>query len=341
MMAENFWRGKSVLVTGARGFVGSWLSYALLERGAHVTVIVRDQPGISNFELLGLDSRAGMVAGSVSEYPIVERTLNEYDVDTCFHLAAQAMVGVANRSPLSTFESNIKGAWTVLEACRMSKLVERVVIASSDKAYGSQPRLPYTEDMPLLGRNPYDASKACADLLASSYHHTYDLPLAVARCANIYGGGDLNFSRLIPSAIQSALLHEAPVIRSDGTPVRDYLHVDDAVAAYLTLAEQVERPDVCGKAFNFGTSAPVSVLEVVSVILDACGAPDLEPDVRGAGEIKDEIERQYLDSQRAIKTLGWTATVSLGEGIRRAVEWYADLAQSQRLTAPELAGVQQ
>lgn len=341
MTAGNFWHGRSVLVTGAGGFVGSWLTHALVERDANVTVILRDQPKISNFELLGLASRVNIVRGSIAEYQLVERTLNEYEVDTCFHLAAQAMVGVANRSPLSTFESNIKGTWTFLEACRMSKLIERVVVASSDKAYGSQPRLPYTEDMPLLGSNPYDASKVCADVLARSYHYTYHLPLAVARCANIYGGGDLNFSRLIPGAIRSALLHEPPVIRSDGTPVRDYLYVDDAVAAYLTLAEQVERQDVCGRAFNFGMNAPVSVLEVVRQILDACGTPDLVPDVRGTSKLNDEIDRQYLDSQRATTALGWIPWVALEEGIRQAVAWYSESPPSQSPTTSVVAGIQQ
>ena len=328
-MAGNFWHARSVLVTGAGGFVGSWLVRALVERDATVTVILRDQPSISNVELLGLASRVNVVRGSITEYQLVERTLNEYEVDTCFHLAAQAIVGVANRSPLSTFESNIKGSWTILEACRMSEVTERVVVASSDKAYGSQPRLPYTEDMPLLGSNPYDASKVCTDVLARSYHCTYHLPLAVARCANIYGGGDLNFSRLIPGAIRSALLHEPPVIRSDGTPVRDYLHVDDAVAAYLTLAEQVEREEVCGRAFNFGMNAPVSVLEVVRLILDACGTPDLVPDVQGSRKLSNEIDRQYLDSRRATTELGWAPVVRLEEGIRQAVAWYRESLHCQ------------
>ena len=213
-----------------------------MERGAAVTVILRDEPGLNNFNLLGLASQVDVVRGSTTDYALVERTFNEYEVDTCFHLAAQAIVGAANRSPLSTFESNIRGAWTVLEACRTSRLVERVVVASSDKAYGSQPRLPYTEEMPLLGVNPYDASKACTDILARSYRHTFYLPVAVARCANIYGGGDLNFSRLIPGTIRSALTGECPIIRSDGTPVRDYLHVDDAVIAAFKAPKVLARP---------------------------------------------------------------------------------------------------
>ena len=338
-MSEEFWRRKSVLVAGARGFVGSWLTHALVRRGATVTVILRDQPSISNFELLGLPPRVNIVRGSITEYQLVERAMNEYDVDTCFHLAAQAMVGIANRSPLSTFESNVRGTWTILEACRMSRLIERVVVASSDKAYGSQPHLPYTEEMPLLGSTPYDASKVCTDVLARSYQSTYHLPLAVARCANIYGGGDMNYSRLIPASIRSALFHEPPIIRSDGTPLRDYLHVDDAVAAYLTLAEQVERPDVCGRAFNFGMDAPLAVLEVVRQILFACDAPDIEPDVQGTSQPHEEIDRQYLDSSRAKAVFGWSPCVAFEEGIRRTVAWYREALDIRRPAISAVAGI--
>ena len=332
-MAGNAWHGRSVLVTGGGGFVGSWLVRTLVERGAAVTVILRDQPGQSNLCLLGLASQISIAQGSITDYALVERTFNEYEIDTCFHLAAQAIVGAANRSPLSTFESNIKGTWTVLEACRLSRLVERVVIASSDKAYGSQPRLPYTEETSLLGANPYDASKACTDIIARSYHQTFGVPAAVARCANIYGGGDLNFSRLIPGTIRSALAAERPVIRSDGTPMRDYLYVDDAVSAYLSLAEQVTRESVAGQAFNFGADSPVSVLELVQRILELSGTPHLTPDVRGTGKLNDEIDRQYLDSRKAADVLGWAPTVSLDEGLRRAVEWYRALLMKPALRA--------
>ena len=333
MMAGNVWQGRSVLVTGGGGFVGSWLVRTLVERGAAVTVILRDQPGQSNLCLLGLASQVSIVQGSITDHALVERAFNEYEIDTCFHLAAQAIVGAANRSPLSTFESNIKGTWTVLEACRGSKLVERVVIASSDKAYGSQPKLPYTEETSLLGANPYDASKACTDIIARSYHQTFGVPAAVARCANIYGGGDLNFSRLIPGTIRSALAAERPVIRSDGTPMRDYLYVDDAVSAYLSLAEQVTRESVAGQAFNFGANSPVSVLELVQRILELSGTPHLTPDVRGTGKLNDEIDRQYLDSRKAADVLGWAPTVSLDEGLRRAVEWYRALLAKPALRA--------
>ncbi len=321
-MAHGLWGRRSVLVTGAGGFVGSWLTQALVDRGAQVTVILRDEPVLSNFRILGLPARANVVRGSITDFPLVERAINEYEVDTCFHLAAQAIVGAANRSPLSTFESNIKGTWTVLEACRVSKTMERVVVASSDKAYGSQPVLPYTEDMPLLGVNPYDASKVCTDVLARSYQQTFGMPLAIARCANVYGGGDLNFSRLVPGSIRSALLGERPIIRSDGTPVRDYLYVDDAVLAYLTLAEHAQSPDVRGQAFNFGTNEPIAALELVRRILEVCGTADLEPDIRGTGALAGEIDRQYLKSERAKKLFSWHAEVSLQAGLERTVSWY-------------------
>jgi CDP-glucose 4,6-dehydratase len=319
---DGFWRGKSVLVTGAGGFVGSWLAHALVEHGATVTAILRDEPRLSNFDLLGLGERVNVVRGSVTDAATVERAFNEYEVDTCFHLAAQAIVGVANRSPVSTLESNIRGTWTVLEACRTARLVERVVVASSDKAYGSQPQLPYTEEMPLLGVNPYDASKVCAEVLIRSYRATFGLPVVVARCANIYGGGDLNFSRLVPGTIRSVLAGERPIVRSDGTPVRDYIHVDDAVAAYLALGEQLDGPGVPGEAFNFGGGEPISVRDILGRVLDACDVGDVQPDVRGSGAPAGEIDRQYLDSARAASVLGWQPRVSLGDGLRRTVSWY-------------------
>jgi CDP-glucose 4,6-dehydratase len=322
MTTVSFWRGKSVLVTGAGGFVGSWLANALADRGAIVTAILRDETPLANFDLLRLGERVSVVRGSITDIATVGRALNEYDVDTCFHLAAQAIVGSANRSPLSTWESNIRGTWTVLEACRTASNVERVVVASSDKAYGSQPRLPYTEDMVLLGTNPYDASKAASEVVVRSYSQTFGLPVSVARCANIYGGGDLNFSRLIPGTIRSVLRNERPIVRSDGTPVRDYLYVDDAVGAYLSLGEQMARPEIVGSAFNFGGGEPLSVRDVIARILDACDAHDIAPDIRGTGVPAAEIDRQYLDSKHANKVLGWRAATTLSDGLRSAVSWY-------------------
>jgi CDP-glucose 4,6-dehydratase len=328
----GFWRGKRVLVTGAGGFVGSWLANRLVELDAEVTVIVRDQLGGSNFELLGLPQRVNVVTGSITELALVQRTINEHEVSVCFHLAAQAIVGVAGRSPLSTFDSNIRGTWVLLEACRQSNLIETVVFASSDKAYGTQPVLPYDESMPLLGSNPYDASKACADILARSYHGSYGLPVTVARCANIYGGGDLNYSRLVPGTIRSVLLGERPIIRSDGTPLRDYIHVDDAVQAYLALGEQGLRTGVVGEAFNFGSNTPISALDLVVKISAAAGRTDLQPDIQGKGSVSGEIDRQYLDSAKAAAVLGWTAATSLDDGLKSSIGWYASMLANQPVT---------
>jgi CDP-glucose 4,6-dehydratase len=324
----EFWRGRSVLVTGAGGFVGSWLAKGLVEAGALVTVILRDEPGLSNFDLLGLASRTNVVRGSITDIALVERAVNEYEADTCFHLAAQAIVGAANRAPISTFESNVRGTWIVLEACRESELVKRVVVASSDKAYGSQPVLPYTEAMPLLAINPYDASKAAAEVIARSYHAGFGMRLAITRCANIYGGGDLNYSRLIPGTIRSILRGERPIIRSDGSPVRDYLHVDDAVNAYMLLAERLDDLRVLGEAFNFGGNSPISAIDLVRKILELSQAHGLEPDIQGKGRLAGEIDRQYLDSHKAETVLGWTPRLDLRSGLRQAIGWYREKVES-------------
>lgn len=317
----GFWRNRRVFVTGAGGFVGSWLAKTLVDAGASVTALVRDRPTPDSLDLLGLSGAVNRVLGTVTDQGLVERILNEYEIDTCFHLAAQAIVGAANRSPVSTFESNIQGTWCLLEAARRSGTVERIVVASSDKAYGDQAVLPYTEDMPLLGLSPYDASKACADILARSYYRAFDLPVVVGRLANVYGGGDLNLSRLVPGTIRSAYLAENPVIRSDGTPLRDYIHVDDAVAAYLCLGRNATADGVVGQAFNFGANQPINVLDMVEKVLVACGRSDLKPDVRGRGPIAGEITHQYLDSSAAAK-MGWAARVQFDEGLSRTVAWY-------------------
>ena len=240
---------------------------------------------------------------------------------TCFHLAAQAIVVAANRSPLSTFESNIRGTWHLLEACRRTRMMRCVVVASSDKAYGRHDRLPYQEDYPLLGIHPYDASKACADILARSYFQTYGLPVSVTRCANLYGGGDLNFSRIVPDTIRAILNDRNPVIRSDGSPVRDYLYVEDAVQGYLALAGQQESANVAGEAFNFGSGRPVSVSELVSKLIALSGRTHLAPDVQGQST-PGEIDRQYLASDKAKQLLGWQARHSLEEGLTQTLRWY-------------------
>jgi CDP-glucose 4,6-dehydratase len=319
----EFWRGKDVLVTGAGGFVGSCLANRLVELGAKVTVILRDHTGGNNFALLGLRDRVNIVNGSVTDLELVERALNEYEVKICFHLAAQAIVGVANRSPMSTFESNIRGSWVVLEACRQNQLTEAVIFASSDKAYGTQPLLPYTESMPLLGSNPYDASKACGDILARTYHGTYGMPVAIARCANIYGPGDVNFSRLIPGTIRSVLCGERPIIRSDGSPLRDYVYIDDVVNAYLALAENAQRTRVSGEAFNFGTDQPISALDLVTRIVTHGNRPDLTPEIQGKGSLSGEIDRQYMDSTKAGTVLGWSPRIGLDDGLKQSIGWYS------------------
>jgi CDP-glucose 4,6-dehydratase len=332
---HHFWHGRNVLVTGAGGFVASWICEALVGLGANVVGIVRDSTAERSLRLHGIDDRVNLVHGSIVDYVLVERAINEHDVDTCFHIAAQPLVGVANRSPLSTFESNIRGTWNVLEACRLSKTITRVVVASSDKAYGDQPVLPYREDTSLLGRYPYDASKVCTDVLARSYAATFDLPVAVTRCANIYGGADFNWSRLIPGTIRSILSGDEPVIRSDGTPERDYLYIADAVDAYLTLAQHAHEEGVRGGAFNFGSNCPVSALNLVEHILAAAGS-SLRP--RVLGQAKGEIDRQFLDSSLARQRLGWEPRVGLPEGLRHSINWYARYLGIPAPAAVEVGG---
>jgi CDP-glucose 4,6-dehydratase len=307
-------------VTGAHGLLGSWLVKALLAREVRVAVLRRDEPALSALALEGTEARVDVVSGDVRDAAVVERALAEYEVDTVFHLAAQTLVGTARRSPVATFDTNVRGTWTVLEACRRVG-VERVVVASSDKAYGPSDELPYREETPLRPRYPYDASKAAADLIARSYWHTYGLPVAVTRCANLYGGGDLNFSRLVPEAVAAALQGRAPVIRSDGTLERDFLYVEDAVAAYLAIADVLDREPAAaaGEAFNAGSGDPTSVLELVGAVCVAAGV-DLQPEVRA--QTRAEISRQYVDSSRLRALTGWEPRVALDEGLRRTVDWY-------------------
>src|SRR6476646_5070520 len=259
------WTSRRVFVTGATGIVGSWLVKRLLDRGAHVVVLVRDWDPQSELVRSGTIARTSVVNGCLEEYATLERAINEQEIDTVFHLGAQPIVTTALRNPLPTFEANIRGSYNLLEACRVHRsLVSRVVVASSDKAYGDAPTLPYTEDMPANGRHPYDVSKSCTDLLALTYAHTYELPVTVARCGNIYGGGDLNWSRIVPGTIRSLHHGERPVIRSDGTFKRDYVYVEDAVQAYMLLGEKLDRPGVRGGAFNFGPAKPLTVLQIVA-----------------------------------------------------------------------------
>jgi len=318
----SFWQGRRALITGASGLLGSWLAGELVSRGARVTCLVRDWVPDSRLLSSALLEQVSIVRGELENLEICVRALNEYEIDSVFHLGAQTIVGTAARSPLSTFESNVRGTWILLEACRLSPLVERVVIASSDKAYGTQDKLPYTEDAALQGRFPYDVSKSCADLISFSYFHSYGVPLAVTRCGNLYGAGDLNFNRLIPGTIASALRGERPLIRSDGKFIREYFYVCDAVEAYLALAERLPEPGITGEAFNFGTEIPLSVLEVVKEVLECVGRNDLEPII--LNEATREIPAQTLDCQKARRLLGWKHRWSLRAGLAETLPWYAD-----------------
>lgn len=313
------WKGNKVLVTGADGFIGSHVAKALIGKGAEVTTIVRDIKRKNNIDILGLKGDINIVHGDLTIYENCQRTVNEYDIEFCFHIAAQAIVGPANRSPLSTFESNIKGTWNMLEACRASKTIKGLVVASSDKAYGQQKKLPYTEESPLSGYYPYDASKACSEMLARSYFMTYGLPLTITRNANTYGPADMNLSRIIPDMITTLLKNKVPVIRSDGSPERDYMYIKDAVRAYIVLAENLHRKEVLGQAFNFGTGRPISVLDLYKKIIGLMGK-NIKPKI--LGEAKNEIDRQYLDSAKAKKVLDWKAEYDLDSGLKETIEWY-------------------
>jgi CDP-glucose 4,6-dehydratase len=318
---SNFWKNRTALVTGATGFVGAHVAKMLVGKGAQVVCLQRDAVRANSLDLFDLRNRVTVINGSVEDFALMERAINEYEIEAVFHLAAQALVGPANRSPLSTFESNIRGTYSLLEACRTNPTVKRVVVASSDKAYGSHENLPYTEDYPLLGLFPYDASKACTDILARSYAHTYQTPVAVSRFANIYGPGDVNLSRIIPGTIISVLRDEAPIVRSDGTPVREFVYVDDVANGYLLLAEKIE--EAIGEAFNFGAGESIQVLELVKLIINMSGK-DLAPRVMSQGKIEREIDAQFLSAEKAGKRLRWQAEVSLSDGLRRTIEWYRE-----------------
>jgi CDP-glucose 4,6-dehydratase len=317
----SYWKGRNAFVTGATGFVGANLTKELVERGANVICLRRDETHPNSQDLLGLRERVTIVDGSVEDLEIVSRILNEYEIDAVFHLAAQALVGAANRSPLSTFESNIRGTYILLEACRVNETVKRVVVASSDKAYGSHTQLPYTEDFALNGLFPYDVSKTCTDMLAQSFSHSFGLPVAITRSANIYGPADTNMSRIIPGTIASLMKGERPIIRSDGTPVRDFIFTSDIVEGYLLLAQGIDLAK--GEAFNFGSGDPVSMLDLVERIIRLMGKEGhLEPDIMLTTKIEKEIDAQYLDSQKVRDRFAWQPRVSLDEGLKKTIEWY-------------------
>lgn len=324
-MDAGRYAGEPVLVTGAQGFVGGWLAERLLDAGARVVAPWRDAPHDSRFRLEGIEERCDLVQADISDYQSMLRILNEYEVRSVFHLGAQTIVGKANRAPLSTWESNVRGTYTLMEACRGAATVgvpvERIVVASSDKAYGDQEELPYREDMPLLARYPYDVSKACTDLIARSYAATYDLPVGVTRLANVYGGGDLNLSRLVPDTAQALVKGEDPVVRSDGSPERDWIYVEDAVDAYLTVADSVERSDLRGRAWNASNGEAVSVLELVRRFIRVAGR-EVEPKVKGSGVPEGEIDRQVLDPAAIRDELGWRPRFDLEAGLSKTWEWY-------------------
>lgn len=320
---SSFWTGRRVLVTGATGIVGSWLTKDLLQLGAHVVALVLDADPQTELYRSGAVRRVNVVQGQLEDFSAVERAVVAHDVDTIFHLGAQAIVSVAHRSPLATFETNVRGTWNVLEAARLhSDLVKRVVVASSDKAYGEPEVLPYTEEMPLQGKYPYEVSKSCADLITQSYYHTYRLPVAVARCGNIYGGGDLNWSRIVPGTIRSLLRGESPILRSDGNFIRDYIYVKDVSRAYLCLAEGLSAPEIHGQSFNFSPETQVTVIEIVNMIRRLAQCEHIQPTILNCAQ--GEIRNQYLSSAKAERLLHWKPGYDLERGLIETLKWYRD-----------------
>lgn len=324
---RSFWQDRPTFVTGATGLVGSWLVRRLQQTGADVVCLVRDWVPQSELVRAGLIESVKVVRGDVLDRQNLERTLGEYEIDTVIHLAAQTIVTIANRNPISTFETNIAGTWNLLEACRRNPKVRQVVVASSDKAYGDQEILPYNEKTPLQGKHPYDVSKSAADLIASSYAASYNLPVAITRCGNFYGGGDLNWNRIIPGTIRSILRNQRPVIRSDGKYIRDYFYVEDGAAAYMRLAEQLAiRPEIRGQAYNFSNETPMTVSEIVKNILQAMGSR-LEPEIQNV--VNNEIQRQYLSAQKARLELNWTPLFSFETGLQKTIDWYKDFFKDE------------
>lgn len=317
---SGYWTDRPTLVTGATGLVGGWLVPRLVEAGADVVTLVRDWVPESEFVRSGMIDRVRVVRGEVDDQALLERVINEYEVSAVIHLAAQTIVPIANRNPISTFEANIAGTWRLLEACRRTGGVESIVLASSDKAYGDHDVLPYTEDAALQGRHPYDVSKSCADLIGQAYAATYDLPVGITRCGNFYGGGDLNWNRIVPGTIRSILRGQPPVIRSDGTFIRDYFYVEDGAAAYMLLAERLgSDPSLRGEAFNFSNEIQITVRDLVDRLL-ALMDSDLEPDIRD--EAANEIRHQSLSAEKARSRLGWSPLCTLDEGLERTIAWY-------------------
>lgn len=319
---KTFWQDRSTFITGATGLVGGWTVKRLLDAGAHVVALIRDWVPESELVQSGDLSRVTVVRGDIRDQAFLERVLGEHEVETVLHLAAQTIVGIANRNPVSTFETNIQGTWNLLEACRRSPKVKQIINASSDKAYGDQEILPYNENTPLQGQHPYDVSKSCADLIASTYANSYGLPVITTRCGNFYGGGDLNWNRIVPGTIRSVLRGEAPVIRSDGQFIRDYFYVKDGAAVYTLLAEQLaKRPELKGEAFNFSNEIQVSVLDLVDRILKLMGS-NIKPVV--LNEASNEIRHQYLSAEKAKRVLDWTPQFTLDTALSETIDWYKE-----------------
>ena len=316
---SDFWKGKNVFITGCTGLIGSWITEDLTKKGATVTGLVRDNVPNNNFDILKLKEKINIVHGDIERLDNLRRGLSEYDIDTVFHLAAQPIVTIALKDPVSTFKANINGTWNVLEACRLLD-VKRVVIASSDKAYGVHDILPYDEGCSLNGRFPYDASKACSDILAQTYFKSYGLPVGITRCGNIYGGGDMNFNRIIPETMKNIILDNNPPIRSDGQFVREFFYIKDVVRAYLALAENLNRSEVKGEAFNFGSGEPIKIIDLVNKMIEISGKTHLKPDIQNSA--KAEIKEQYLSAKKAKEILNWEPKYNLSEGLKETYKWY-------------------
>ena len=335
-MNPGFWHNKRVLVTGANGLLGPWLIRDLLTQGATISVLLRDLIPDALFSTEELGKQVTVSFGELENTLLLQRILNEQNIDTVFHLGAQAIVGYANRSPIATFKSNIEGTWSLLEACRLSPWVKRIIVASSDKAYGSHETLPYTEDAPLQGHHPYDVSKSCADLLAQSYYVTYKLPVCITRCGNFFGGGDLHVNRIIPGTIMAILAGSQPIIRSDGSFIRDYIYVKDVAHAYINLAEQMDKPEIIGQAFNFSTDTPYTVLELVNRILHLMGTTHLAPIIQN--QASNEIPAQHLSSAKAHRMLGWQARYGVEKGLIETIAWYTKYYGQRTNSLPKVSG---
>ncbi len=327
MVNRAFWQDRPTFVTGGTGLVGSWLVQRLVDSGADVVCLVRDWVPQSELVRSGLIERVKVVRGDVRDRDMLERALGEFEIDTVIHLAAQTIVTIANRNPISTFETNIAGTWNILEASRRSPKVKQIVMASSDKAYGDQEVLPYNEDTPLQGQHPYDVSKSASDLIAAAYAKSYDLPVAITRCGNFYGGGDLNWNRIIPGTIRSILRGQAPIIRSDGEYIRDYFYVEDGAAAYMLLAEQLAiRPELKGQAFNFSNEIQVTVREIVESVIRIMGS-DIPPIV--LNEASNEIRHQYLNAEKARSMLNWQPLFNLDQALGITIDWYRNFFNNE------------